>query len=57
MLETRAREAGINIFGAEKFAVGDTVVPPMARLSLSGPKNTEELRKGLTILREIICQL
>lgn len=57
MLETRAREAGINIFGAEKFAVGDTVVPPMARLSLSGPKSIEELRQGLTVLREIIGDL
>ncbi|CCO23097.1 PLP-dependent aminotransferase family protein [Maridesulfovibrio hydrothermalis] len=54
MIESRAREAGVNIFGAEKFAVGDSVVQPMARLSLSGPKNIEELRKGLSILYDIL---
>ncbi|WP_027720632.1 PLP-dependent aminotransferase family protein [Maridesulfovibrio zosterae] len=54
MLESRARKAGINIFCAEKFAVGDTAVPSMARLSLSGTKNIDELRYGLDLLRKII---
>lgn len=56
MLETRAREKGLNIFSAEKFAVGDSPVPPMIRLSLSGPKSIEELRHGLEILNEIISE-
>ncbi len=54
MVESRAREEGLNIFSAEKFAVGDSPVPPMIRLSLSGPKNIEELRYGLKILNRII---
>ncbi|WP_320006784.1 PLP-dependent aminotransferase family protein [Maridesulfovibrio sp.] len=54
MVESRAREAGINIFGAEKFAVGGGPVPANIRLSLSGPKDIDELRKGLGILREIL---
>ncbi|WP_432738736.1 PLP-dependent aminotransferase family protein [Maridesulfovibrio sp. FT414] len=54
MLESRAREAGLNIFAAEKFAVGDRPVPPMIRLSLSGPKDIAELRKGMEILTSII---
>ncbi|MBI9111125.1 PLP-dependent aminotransferase family protein [Maridesulfovibrio ferrireducens] len=53
LFEARAREAGINIFGAEKFAVGDSVVPAMARISLSGPRTADELLRGLTMLREI----
>ncbi|NDV24164.1 PLP-dependent aminotransferase family protein [Desulfovibrio sp. JC022] len=53
MVEQRAREAGLNIFGAEKFAVGGGPVPANIRLSLSGPKDIAQLRKGLGILREI----
>ncbi|WP_321401177.1 PLP-dependent aminotransferase family protein [Maridesulfovibrio sp.] len=54
MVESRAREAGLNIFGAEKFAVGGGVVPSNIRLSLSGPKDIAELRKGLKILKEVL---
>ncbi|WP_320171619.1 PLP-dependent aminotransferase family protein [Maridesulfovibrio sp.] len=54
MLERRAREAGINIFAAEKFAVGDCPVPPMIRLSLSGPRDITQLRQGLERLKNII---
>lgn len=56
IIESRAREAGVNIFGAEKFAVGDTHVPPCVRLSLSGPKSIGELKKGVGILREILAE-
>ncbi|WP_085102408.1 PLP-dependent aminotransferase family protein [Desulfovibrio gilichinskyi] len=52
--EARARESGVNIFGAEKFAVGDSVVPAMARISLSGTRTTDELLQGLNILLEIL---
>ena len=53
-LEARAREAGVNIFGAEKFAVGDSIVPAMARISISGARTTDELLQGVNILLEIL---
>lgn len=52
--ETAARKAGVNVFGAEKFAVGESEAPPMARISLSGPKDVEELRRGLEIVKELL---
>lgn len=52
--ETRARELGVNVFGAEKFAVGGARVPAGARISLSGPRDADELRRGLSVLRELI---
>lgn len=53
-LSAAARRAGVNVFGAEKFAVGDSRVPARARVSLSGPWEREELRKGLIILRDLL---
>jgi len=52
--EERARELGVNIFGAEKFAVGETAAPAAARISLTGTESLEEFRKGLTLVRDII---
>ncbi|XPV76127.1 MAG: PLP-dependent aminotransferase family protein [Desulfovibrio sp.] len=52
--ETRCRELGMNVFGAEKFVVGDTVAPRAVRLSLTGPKSPEKLRQGLGLVRDIL---
>ena len=54
LFEAKAREKGVNIFGAEKFAVGDSIAPSMARISLSGPRTTAELLQGMTILQDIL---
>ncbi|WP_027186378.1 PLP-dependent aminotransferase family protein [Desulfovibrio inopinatus] len=54
MLERAARRAGISIFGAEKFAVGQTSPPPAARISLTGIEDFTTLHNALTTLREIL---
>lgn len=52
--ELLAREAGVQVFCAEKFAVGSGTVTPAVRISLSGPNTIEELEKGLRILSSIL---
>ncbi|MFZ5965663.1 MAG: PLP-dependent aminotransferase family protein [Bacillota bacterium] len=49
-----AREAGVQVFCAEKFAVGSGQVPSAVRISLSGPDTIDELEKGLDILKRIL---
>jgi len=53
-LEQAAHQRGVNVFGAEKFAVGDTPAPRAARVSLTGPSDLDELEKGLIILKDIL---
>ncbi len=52
--EDAARNAGVRVFGAEKFAVGGTPAPAAARISLTGPESLEALSKGLSVLRDIL---
>lgn len=54
MFEKRMRELGVNLFGAEKFTVGDAPAPAAARISLSGAKNMNELTAGLTLVRQVL---
>ena len=53
-LELRAREAQVNLFGAQRFSVGHEPVPAAARISLSGPASVDELAKGLDVVRRIL---
>lgn len=53
-LEATAHEQGVNVFGAEKFAVGDTASPPAARLSLTGAEAMDDFRRGLWVIRNIL---
>ncbi len=53
-LEIAAQQKGVNVFGAEKFAVGDTTVPTSARISLTGTDSRDDLRKGLMTIRDIL---
>jgi DNA-binding transcriptional MocR family regulator len=53
--EMRARDAGVNIFGAEKFIVGSMLPPPAVRISLSGPETNGELVQGLNIIAGILA--
>ncbi len=53
-LELRAKEAGVNIFGAERFSVGHEAVPAAVRISLSGPTSLTELANGLDIICGIL---
>ncbi len=54
--EQKALEAGINVFGAEKFIVGETPVPAAARISLTGTRNMDDLKNGLALIRDMLCQ-
>lgn len=54
--EVCAREAGVQVFCAEKFAVGSYPLPSAIRISLSGPDNIEEMEKGLDILKDILSK-
>lgn len=54
--EICAREAGVQVFCAEKFAVGSCRFPSAIRISLSGPDTVEELEKGLDILKSLLSK-
>ncbi|MEF2144045.1 MAG: PLP-dependent aminotransferase family protein [Desulfovibrionaceae bacterium] len=51
--EDRARTFGLNVFGAEKFTVGDTPAPKAIRLSLTATPDRKELRRGLDMVAEL----
>jgi len=52
--ETRARQLGVNVFGAQRFAVGDTPPPPAARIALTGETDLERYRQGIEILAAML---
>lgn len=52
--ELRMRELGVNVFGAEKFIVGDAAAPAAARISLSGARSMAELRTGLELINRVL---
>ncbi|MGE4292005.1 MAG: PLP-dependent aminotransferase family protein [Desulfovibrio sp.] len=52
--EAQAREAGINLFGAERFTVGDAPAPCAVRVSLTGPADDRELRRGLETVARLL---
>ena len=51
--EDAARNAGVRVFGAEKFAVGGTPAPAAVRISLTGTDSRDSLVKGLSVLQGI----
>jgi DNA-binding transcriptional MocR family regulator len=54
VFEHRARELGVNLFGAEKFAVGDWPPPAAARIALTSAGGEEPLRRALAVVRDIL---
>ncbi|SOB58882.1 Transcriptional regulator, GntR family with aminotransferase domain [Pseudodesulfovibrio profundus] len=54
MLEKAASKENVNVFGAEKFTVGDSPAPAAARISLTGAETMEEFCRGLWIIRNIL---
>ena len=52
--ETAAKNAGVQVYCIERFAVGNTKTIPAVRLALSAPPSLEELTHGLSILRELL---
>jgi DNA-binding transcriptional MocR family regulator len=54
IFEQRMRELGVNVFGAEKFTVGDAPAPAAARISLTGTKSIDELAAGLQLIKRVL---
>jgi len=54
LFEQRMRELGVDVFGAEKFTVGDAPSPAAARISLSCTKNREDLASGLKQIKRVL---
>ncbi len=52
--EDAAHKQGINVFGAEKFVVGEAQAPPAARIALTGPGTLEDLEKGLKVIKSVL---
>lgn len=52
--EALARSKGVQIFGAERFAVGNTLPARAVRLSVCSPHNAEQLEQGIGILAELL---
>jgi DNA-binding transcriptional MocR family regulator len=51
-----ARAAGVQVYCAERFAVGSNPVPAAGRMATASAKDHNELNKGLTILKKILEQ-
>ncbi len=54
VFEQRMRELGVNIFGAERFTVGDASAPAAVRISLTGTLSIEELSVGLQLIKRVL---
>jgi DNA-binding transcriptional MocR family regulator len=49
-----AARAGVSVFGAERFAVGEAAAPTAVRISLTGTERREDLALGLTAIRDLL---
>lgn len=54
IFETCAKNAGVQVYCAERFAIGNTSVPAAVRISITAPKDLTELEKGLNIIKSIL---
>lgn len=52
--ETCAKNSGVQLYCIERFAVGNSHFPPAVRLAISTPATISELKKGLTIIKELL---
>lgn len=56
VFETCAKNAGVQVYCGERFAVGNSPVPAAVRLSIVAPKDLNELKIGLNIIKTILRQ-
>ena len=54
IFETCAKNAGVQVYCAERFAIGNTAVPAAVRISITAPKDLNELERGLNIIKSIL---
>lgn len=52
--ELYAKMSGVQVYCAERFAVGSDLVPPAVRIATSSTRDRKELVSGLTILRDLL---
>lgn len=55
--EALALEHGVQVYSAERFAVGSSAPEKAVRLAVCGPESPEELERGLKILRRLLDNL
>jgi DNA-binding transcriptional MocR family regulator len=55
--EALALQGGVQIYAAERFAVGNSIPEKAVRISVSAPETIEELEKGLAILQGILASI
>ena len=49
-----ARQAGVQVYGAERFSVGNKPAKPAVRISVITPPSMEDLEEGVRRLRDIL---
>lgn len=54
LFENLARTQGVSVYCASRFAVGNSNFPSAVRISVCAPKNIEDLKKGLYILKSLL---
>ncbi|WP_167958745.1 aminotransferase-like domain-containing protein [Anaerosporobacter faecicola] len=52
--ELCARQAGVQVYAAERFAVGNCSVPKAVRIAITSPASTNECNEGLIKLRSLL---
>jgi len=53
--ERLAYQEGVQVYAAERFAVGNAKPPSAVRLAISAPNSKEELETGLKILKRLLA--
>ncbi len=51
-----AMQAGVEVYGAERFAVGNKPAEKSVRISVTTPHTIEDLTKGVYRLKELLVQ-
>lgn len=54
--EICAKEAGVQVYGAERFVVGNKPAEKAVRIAVTTPATIEELAKGMRRLRKLLSQ-
>lgn len=52
--ESQAYESGVQVYSAERFAVGNAKSTRAVRLAIAAPENISKLEESLVILKEIL---
>ncbi|MGE7840885.1 PLP-dependent aminotransferase family protein [Lysinibacillus sp. NPDC093712] len=52
--ELLASKAGVQVYAAERFAVGNTKPVNAVRLAITAPENSMQLEQALTVLKELL---